>query len=130
MIYGSSLLSCIQSPENFGVAFGVRLEALETQNTCTGWRDEMHKDHVTLFTTILFSSPTLEIAKTSVWSFLLFKSNTVSNFPAAIQLGREKNRGSIKSEQKISLSDCQVTTKSGFKPWDLSISLCSSLIAF
>lgn len=53
MIYGSSLLSCIQTPANFGVTFAVRLEALEIQNTCTGWQDEMHEDHVTLFTTSL-----------------------------------------------------------------------------
>jgi len=51
MIYGSSLLSCIQTPADFEVTFAVRLEALEIQNTCTGWQDEMHKVHVTLFTT-------------------------------------------------------------------------------
>lgn len=53
MIYGSSLLSCTQTPTNFGVTSVVRLEALEIQNMCTGWRDEMHKDHVTLFTASL-----------------------------------------------------------------------------
>lgn len=53
MIYGSSLLSCGQTPGGFGVTFAVRLEALEIRNTYTGWQDEMHKDHVTLFTTSL-----------------------------------------------------------------------------
>lgn len=53
MIYGSSMLSCTQTPTNFGVSSAVRLGALEIQNMCAGWRDEMHKDHVTLFTTSL-----------------------------------------------------------------------------
>lgn len=132
MVYGLSLSSCIQTPANFGVAFAVGLEALEIQNMCTGWQDEIHKDHVTtsLQQPFLFKPYIRDWENICLVIFSFLNQIRLVTFQLPSNLAGRGTREVLRSKEKISLSDYQVTTKSSFKPWDLSISLSLSLIAF